>query len=458
MIMRNNSCNPSARRRRNALLVRALLAGVLGLLSACAQAPARPDAPAAIAAHDTARAPRRVLVTFHDESITRTVVGDSSTQYRRRGLYQNTTWSQTVAHDLAQAYGLKEVAGWPITTLGVFCAVYELSDSQSIDDILKLLVTDARVQTAQRMNVFKSLNQHYSDPYFRLQSGLRSIQLAAAHRWTTGREVTVAVIDAGIDARHPDLQGQVLDNRNYVAPDAAAEAADIHGTAVAGIIAALANNGQGIVGIAPHAKLIGLKACWPTEENGADAVCDSLSLAQALNAAIQLKPRILNLSLTGPADPLLTTLLERVIAQGTIVVAADPGDADSTPRFPLSLAQVIAVRTCSSSANAQSTALKAPGVEVLTTLPQAGYNFMSGASFAAAHVSGIIALLLELRPELSTAEATQLLRDSVVRVGLRHGTEPALVESVNACHAVAKLRGLDLCGNTAAAAMAAAGP
>lgn len=118
--------------------------------------------------------------------------------------------------------------------------------------------------------------------------------------------MTVSVIDAGIDARHPDLQGQLLDNRNYAAPDAA----EIHGTAVAGIIAALANNGQGIVGIAPNAKLIGLKARWPTEANGADAVCDSLSLAQALNTAIQLRPRILNLSLTGPADPLLTTALD----------------------------------------------------------------------------------------------------------------------------------------------------
>ena len=74
--------------------------------------------------------------------------------------------------------------------------------------------------------------------------------------------VRVAVIDSMIEADHPDLTGQVILSQNFVTGQS--DAPEVHGTGVAGIIAALGNNGQGIVGVAPQARLMALRACWQT--------------------------------------------------------------------------------------------------------------------------------------------------------------------------------------------------
>ncbi len=88
------------------------------------------------------------------------------------------------------------------------------------------------------------------------------------HKIATGRGIRVAVIDSGIQANHPDLAGQVIVNRNFVAGQA--EVAEDHGTGVAGIIAAKADNGVGIAGVAPDARLLGLRACWQQKGAGPD--------------------------------------------------------------------------------------------------------------------------------------------------------------------------------------------
>ena len=102
----------------------------------------------------------------------------------------------------------------------------------------------------------------------------------------TGSGVRVAVVDSGIDASHPDLAGQIAVNRNFVA--GRPMAAEQHGTGVAGIIAARAGNGIGLAGIAPGAKILGLRACWQAP---AKTLCDSFSLAKALYFAIDQKAR-----------------------------------------------------------------------------------------------------------------------------------------------------------------------
>ncbi len=84
-----------------------------------------------------------------------------------------------------------------------------------------------------------------------MQSGFRSIDAAAAQQWSRGERVRVAVIDTGVDAAHPDFGGRVVVQRNFVDADARRFGQDRHGTAVAGIISAAANNKLGIVGVAP---------------------------------------------------------------------------------------------------------------------------------------------------------------------------------------------------------------
>ncbi|MFL6728825.1 MAG: S8 family peptidase, partial [Sphingomicrobium sp.] len=129
-------------------------------------------------------------------------------------------------------------------------------------------------------------------------------RLAELHELATGRGVKVAVIDSGIEARHPDLAGQLTVNRNFIA--GRAPAFEQHGTGVAGIIAAKADNHIGIAGVAPGARLLGLRACW--QASSIRTVCDSFSLVKALYFAVGQKAEVINMSLSGPDDRLLTEL------------------------------------------------------------------------------------------------------------------------------------------------------
>ena len=104
------------------------------------------------------------------------------------------------------------------------------------------------------------------DPYSSVQPGHERMDIASAHRWSRGRGVRIALIDTGLDSAHPDLRGRIDLERNFVDEDARRFQLDRHGTAIAGVIAANADNGVGIVGIAPEARLLALKACWQLQE------------------------------------------------------------------------------------------------------------------------------------------------------------------------------------------------
>jgi len=392
----------------------------------------------------SSRAEKRILVTFVDRSIDRAPLSRAVNQYRARGDYQNSAWSRRIATRLAEDYRLYQVAEWPITALGVHCVVYEIVSDQSVEQVLESVSRDKQVDSVQRVHRFRVL----SDPYFRFQTALQSMQIEAAQRWATGLNVTVAIIDTGTDLNHADLRGQIEEHQDFVGDDPTAFLNDIHGTAVAGVIAALADNGQGIVGIAPNAKLMALKACWPEEPASLEAVCDSLTLAKALDAAVRLKPAILNLSLTGPFDALLARLINKAVEQHIIIVAADdPEQTDLTSGFPASMENVVPVRLAhaqrSTKPATRPTWIVAPGSQVLTTFPQGSYNFISGSSFAAAHVSGVIALLLELQPNLSAAHVIEILQATVDRPDQIPGLQGPGV--INACAAIAQLRGVPTC-------------
>jgi len=152
-----------------------------------------------------------------------------------------------------------------------------------------------------------------------------------------------------------------------------------------------------------------------------------------LNEAIRRKVDIINLSLTGPGDPLLTRLIQVALERGILIVAADSGKADA---FPARLPGVIAVGSAQDqTSKPASSTLTAPGTAVLTTLPQARYDFMSGSSFAAPHITGILALMREVRPSLTGPEALAVLRMAALDGQL----------GVDACQALTRLRGSGAC-------------
>src|SRR5258708_11929996 len=153
-----------------------------------------------------------------------------------------------VAERLANQYGLKIIDGWPMPALGVDCFVMEAPDSGPLALIVDKLSQDPRVESAQSMQVFRVLA--HNDPLYPLQPSAKTWHLDELHRITTGRRIRVAEIDTGVEVDHPDLAGSVAVARNFV--DGRGNVAEMHGTAVAGIIAARADDGLGIAGIAPR--------------------------------------------------------------------------------------------------------------------------------------------------------------------------------------------------------------
>ncbi|HUP43641.1 MAG TPA: S8 family serine peptidase, partial [Thermoanaerobaculia bacterium] len=163
------------------------------------------------------------------------------------------------------------------------------------------------------------------------------------------------------------------------------------------------------------------------------ASCDSYTLAQGLDFAIEQGARVINLSLTGPRDPLLARLVAAALGRGISVVAAAGGGSDAG--FPASEAGVLAVGTAPTDSlpGAPGPALTAPGIDILTTVPREGYDFLSGSSLAAAHVSGVAALVLEREPELPPAALASLL------VRTAQPSNPHGAQVVDACAALAEL-------------------
>ena len=268
---------------------------------------------------------------------------------------------------LARSYGLREIGAFPLLSIGVQCVVFQVPDDRSIEDVLARLQRDPYVASVQVNQVFGGLAPH-GDPYASLQYGAHMIRAGLAHRWATGKGVRIAVVDTGVDTSHPDLRSRIVKTATFVEGGERTFTADSHGTAVAGIIAADADNGIGIFGVAPQAQIIVAKACWHRSITTLEAVCSSWTLAKALDFAITSEARILNLSLGGPPDPLLARLIGKALERGVTVVAAVMDHGSSAPGFPASLESVIAV-LASDSRGLVRIPTSLSGLVIVLTLP-----------------------------------------------------------------------------------------
>lgn len=315
-------------------------------------------------------------------------------------LLQDPTAMAAEAATLEAAYPMRLVAEWPLNSIEVLCLVFRADPGSDMAGLVAALEADPRVRTAQPMQSYVISAEAYSDDLYRLQDSLRAIKAPEMHAQTTGKNVRIGLVDTGVDRDHPDLASQVRDARDFVGGGGDANK-ERHGTAMAGIIAADARNGRGIVGVAPDAEVLALRGCW---EEGGLGRCSTFSLARALNFAILNDIDVLNMSLAGPPDPLIAELIEAAFAKGMTIVAAFNDDPDWA--FPASHAQVIAVASSEAPLGAQ---VSAPGLDVISTAPNAGYDFYSGSSVATAHVSGVAALVLERRPDLTPEQVRRAL-------------------------------------------------
>jgi subtilisin family serine protease len=360
-------------------------------------------------------------------------------------------WAE-IRESLAFTYGVLDVGAFPLSSLGVQCVVFQIPERRSVDQVIERLAADPLVESVQPNQVFEGLGEIHDDPYAGLQYGAHAIRADLAHRWATGKGVRVAIVDTGVDTSHPDLRDRIVKTATFVQGGERTFSEDSHGTAVIGIIAADADNGIGIFGVAPKAEIVVAKACWHRTPAELGAVCSSWTLAKAVDFAITGEVRVLNLSLGGPPDHLLARLIAKAVDRGIVVVAAVMEHAQPAPGFPASLPSVIAVIASDPrgavripAGLARAGLLAAPGMEVLTTAPHAAYDFRSGSSLAAAHVSGLVALLLERDPRLTAAQVQALLAATARPLPEGPDAGSVVIGLADACAPVAKLVGAPPC-------------
>ena len=374
-------------------LLAALLIGLAAAVQPLAlAAPEDPPEASSTAAHQVLLLLRLPPEHYRPESAYSGGYGDAAAHGARRRM----------AVALAREHGLTLASDWPLPLLSVDCYVMVVPADQKPERVAQALSRDPRVEWAQAMSVYRT--RAHTDPLYPLQPAAQAWHLSELHESATGRDVRVAIIDSGVDEQHPDLAGQVALKENFV--DGRPYVPEQHGTAVAGIIAARADNGVGIVGVAPDARLLALRACWEDVRHA--TLCTSLTLALALHFAIIHEAGVINLSLSGPPDRLLAGLLDAALARNiTVVAAIDRGAPDGG--FPASHAGVVAIADSGDPPTATAV-LRAPGRDVPTTLPAGRWDLVSGSSYAAAHVAGLFALMREHLP----ARALPLSAISVV--------------------------------------------
>ena len=314
----------------------------------------------------------------------------------------------------------------------------------------KHLAADARVEHVEPNYLLKVLDTP-NDPRFPVQvPDLALIRAPQAWDVTRGRVVKVAVIDSGIDTDHPDLTGRIAVAENFVGSqnngNPSGDPSDTlgHGTAVAGIIAATANNGIGISGVAPKVRLYSLKVVDDT------GYASALDTSNAIGRAIALNVDVINLSVGTYANSyFVENALDQALERGIAVVAAAGNGGSPFVSFPASHPGVLSVGAVDSTGDVAAFSnhggdldVVAPGVNVTSTklTPGAagGYGTFSGTSYAAAFATGVVALLPPTSPQVVGGDlAYDVERTAQDRgmPGFDHSYGWGVVDAVGALHA-----------------------
>lgn len=304
---------------------------------------------------------------------------------------------------IASDYGLNVVSEWPLNSLDVHCFVITPPSA----DVLRRLTQDQRVRWVQPFNEFETRSQAQVSPASDNAEAITALNVArfAAMHPDRGRGARVAVVDTGVDQSHPDLSRSDLKLYNFV-EDGRARKGEAHGTAVVGLIAARPNSTRGVEGLAHNARVDVLRACW--ELPGGGGKCNTLTLALALDAAIALGPDVLNLSLTGGYDRVLQALIEKLIAGGTLIVAAYDERRAPAARFPSPVSGVVYAYGDSAepspmpvaAASLAPHAVVAAPREAYTLVPMNQYGLVTGHSIAAPQVASMAACLMIQYPDM----------------------------------------------------------
>jgi subtilisin family serine protease len=321
--------------------------------------------------------------------------------------------SQQAIDALARRHRLIQLESQYLGLINATWLRLRITGGRSVGNVTRRLATEPLVRAFQTNNLFKTSQQGetagaaVTTPGDPVQYMIAKLRLAQAHGLAKGDKVLVAVIDSGIDDAHPELKDVIVGRLDTLDKP---EKPHSHGTAIAGAIAAQAR----LMGVAPRSHILGIRAFGAASE-GAEST--TFRIVRGINWAVEQGARVINMSFAGPSDPGMARILAAAHGRGIVLIAA-AGNAGpkSPPLFPAADPNVIAVTATDAddklfpaSNRGRHITLAAPGVEIFLPMPNGRYDFISGTSFAAAHVSGVVALILERKPDLRPDDVRKIL-------------------------------------------------
>jgi len=341
----------------------------------------------------------------------------------------------------AIARGEDPVAHIPDSSMTYVLEVDETADIESIVEEYKLDPNVAFAQPDYAMEVRATMN----DPFYGSLWGMEMIQAPQAWDHAQGEGVIVAIVDTGIQYTHEDLAanmwinpGEIANNGidddgngfiddmhgwDFVNSDNDPWDGHYHGTHVAGTVAAVGNNGIGVVGVAPQAKLMALKGLSDTGSGWSTDLAAGIEYA-ALNGASVIN-NSWGCSSECPSNPVVEEAVRTAHGLNVMIVfAAGNSNADTSLRSPNNMWEVVSVASSTSSDSKSSFSnwgtmidVIAPRSSVYSTYPGNSYTYLSGTSMASPHVAGLAALIISSDPTLSNEEVRTVIRSTADEFG-----------------------------------------
>ncbi|ODT78472.1 MAG: peptidase S8 [Nitrosomonadales bacterium SCN 54-20] len=297
-----------------------------------------------------------------------------------------------------------------------------------------------------------------NDPYYGSAWHLPKIGAPSAWDSSLGSGVTIAILDSGIDPNHPDLSPQLVSGWNFYENNSNTSDVYGHGTKVAGSAAAIANNAQGVAGVAAQAKIMPIRVSSTTGMGSWSAI--SSGLIYAADRGV----KVANASFLGLTDSASVRYGAQYMKDkgGLVVVAA--GNTGALQNYAVTTSMIVAAATdgndnrTSWSSYGNYVSVTAPGAGIWTTTWGGGYGAVSGTSFSSPITAGVVALMMAAKPTLSNTQIESLLYSTAVDLGTV-GRDPYYgYGRVDAARAVQAAAAAVVAGDTQAPAVSITSP
>ncbi|MDX1807399.1 MAG: S8 family serine peptidase, partial [Paenisporosarcina sp.] len=299
--------------------------------------------------------------------------------------------------------------------------VVRVKNKKDLQKAINSYQKNMKVLSVNQSVTYKA-NSADADPKTKDQYHLSLLKIDEAQKMSGKNKVTVAIIDTGIDQKHPELKGLFLPSYNVINP-MNQTAPDVHGTHVTGILAGKKGNGIGGYGINPNVRIL------PIDVFDRDFVTNDYTIAQAILYAAEHGAKVINMSL-GSSFPsaVVEEAVEIAIDKGVTIVAAQGNGGDDVPNYPASYEGVIGVgsinkdkKLSSFSTYGASTDIVAPGEDIYAPIfdyeKKSSFSTLSGTSMATPVVAGVASLLLSKYPNLKPAQVEYILEHTATDLG-----------------------------------------